>query len=80
MVEDILFVADTQSYLRRLCGNGSTSGGSESGGGIFGLQSAAAAAHQAVGPLGYGALAKLSPDQQVGLFGVDIRSSGAPRM
>lgn len=74
VAEDILFVADTQRYLRRLCGNGSASGGSESGGGVFGLQSAAAATHQAAGPLGYGALAKLSADQQVSLFGLEDSS------
>ncbi|CBZ50984.1 putative SIN-like domain-containing protein [Neospora caninum Liverpool] len=55
--QDILFVSNTRSYLRALCGH--TAEKPSTGG------SAAQNAAHATGPLGYGALAKLSPDQQV---------------
>ncbi|KFG38328.1 DNA-directed RNA polymerase III RPC5, partial [Toxoplasma gondii GAB2-2007-GAL-DOM2] len=54
--QDILFVSNTRSYLRALCGHASEK---NNGGG-----SASQNPAHATGPLGYGALAKLSPDQQ----------------
>ncbi|PFH36596.1 DNA-directed RNA polymerase III RPC5 [Besnoitia besnoiti] len=55
--QDILFVSNTRGYLRSLCGTAADRSGAASG--------SAQSASQATGPLGYGALAKLSPDQQV---------------